>query len=186
MAAYVDCSKSSAAIRFPIYIVPCQNIWHKLCTAISFKMIWTDMFEMPNSFALSSVITHWSAVTTAQTLATLFHNFLMFLDCHCIHLPAILSFLAQWYQLYMTDISINNTEAYNSYHCWLKNLKFTCCVNRDAVTCTANILLLHGWLHHTNILNLPYLLHKKNIVYPCKLWPPPFNRRNGCLILPHK
>jgi hypothetical protein len=115
-------------------------------------------------------------------LATLFHLCLMFLDCHCIHLPAI---LAQWYQLYMTDISINDTEAYNSYHCWFKNLKFTCCVNRDAVTCIGNILLLHGWLHHTNILNLPYLLHKKHTVYPYKLCPPPFNSRNGCLILPH-
>lgn len=95
-------------------------------------------------------------------------------------------FLAQWYQMYVTDISVNHTEAYNSYHCWLKNLKFTCCANRAAVTCTGNILLLHGWLHHTNILNLPYLLHKKHTVYPCKLCPPPSNSRNGYLILPHK
>jgi hypothetical protein len=72
MSACVDCSNSSAAITFPIYMDPCQNTWQKFCIAISFKMLQTGMFEMPNSFAISSVITHWSAVTTAQTLATLF------------------------------------------------------------------------------------------------------------------
>lgn len=59
------------------------------------------------------------------------HTSSSFLNVSGLPLPSSSSnswpFLAQWYQMYMTDISVNHTEAYDSYHCWLKNLKFTRC-----------------------------------------------------------
>jgi hypothetical protein len=67
---------------------------------------------------MSSVTIHWSDITAVQTSAT-FSSFLNVsgMPLHSSSTNSWL-FLAQLYQLYMTDIHINHTEAYDSSHCW--------------------------------------------------------------------
>lgn len=183
-ASCVDCLKSSAATNLygPLSECMAQIVHsHFFQNALNWY-VWDAKFI---GYLFSN-----NTLVCCHNSANFGHTFSSFLNVSGLPLHSSSSnswpFLAQWYQMYTTDISINHTEAYNNYNCWLKNLKFTCCAKIDAVTCNGNILLLHGWLHNTNILNLTYLLHKKHTVYPCKLCPSPFNSRNVCLILSHK